>query len=232
MIPVDYFSVLWDLYVLTFFLHAFLPSSIRTSLSVLFVTLYSSKCCFCSCMHAHQQCFRPWFGRSLGVFQLRSCCKGENCQGCHFKSIHTPHDFVSLTTRLLAAFGFSCPPTRALLLSHSTISSLILSQCPLIFSFHIMFLFTIFTTIIWHRPAGKLRQPSRLQRGSRARLLGVCLFPYGDHVHRRLRRHCLHHKRGQGVPDPLPWRGSGKYAERTGSPFHFLVYPFLFLQKN
>ena len=61
-------------------------------------------------------------------------------------------------------------------------------------------------------PAGEPGRPLLLQvtELSVALLLELRLLPHGDHVHRRLRGHCLCHRRRSGLPGSLPSRRLGE----------------------
>jgi hypothetical protein len=82
--------------------------------------------------------------------------------------------------------------------------------------------------------AGEQRRPSRFQQCSWVGLLGVCLLFDGDHVDRRLRRHCLLHEHWQGLPDPLPGCRTGKSAAVAPSMYAFrgLDLKSIFFTKN
>ena len=62
--------------------------------------------------------------------------------------------------------------------------------------------------------AGELWRPARLPERPAAVVLGVRLLPHGDNVDRRVRRHCVRHLAGQGLPSHVPPRRTRKYRHR------------------
>lgn len=62
--------------------------------------------------------------------------------------------------------------------------------------------------------AGELGRPARLPERPAAVVLGVRLLPYGDHVDRRVRRHCLRDLARQGLPSHVPPRRTRKYSNK------------------
>ena len=62
--------------------------------------------------------------------------------------------------------------------------------------------------------AGELGRPARLPERPAAVVLGVRLLPHGDHVDRRVRRHCLRDLARQGLPSHVPPRRTRKYSNK------------------